>query len=198
MQGPGEPPRARTKDARLEAHGHLRIDPYFWLRERDHPEVLEYLQAENSYTEQRMARTADLQETLFREIVSRIDPDDASVPFWKAGYYHYRRFREGEEYAIHCRREGSLDAPEEILLDANEQAKGHEYFSLVFSDVSPDQRLAAYAVDTIGRRIHTLRFKDLATGAVLEDVIPSVTANAAFAADGPRRHSSSSHPSSGR
>jgi oligopeptidase B len=194
MRGPGQPPRARTNRAELEAHGHLRVDPYFWLNQRDNPEVLSYLQAENAFTEAAMARTADLQDTLFREIVSRIDPDDASVPYWKAGYYHYHRFREGEEYAIHCRRKGSLEAPEEILLDGNQLAKGQDYFSLVFSDLSPDQRLAAYAIDTVGRRIHTLRFKDLETGAVLEDLVPSVTGSAAFSADGRTVFYTKQHP----
>ncbi len=177
------PPEAKRAPERLEIHGHVRRDPYFWLNRRDDPEVLAYLRTENEYTEEAMAHTRELQETLFREIAARIEPDEASVPYRKDGYFHYHRFEPGKEYALHCRRKESLEAPEEILLDGNELARGHEFFSLRFSDVSPDQRLAAYAVDTRGRRIHTLYFKDLETGALLPDVIPELTGNAAFAAD---------------
>jgi len=130
-----------------------------------------------------MAHTRELQETLFREITARIDPDDSSVPYRKDGYYHYYRYEPTKEYALHCRKKESLEAPEEVLFDGNELARGHEFFSLRFSDVSPDQRLAAYAVDTRGRRIYTVRFKDLETGALLEDVLPDVTGTVAFAGD---------------
>jgi oligopeptidase B len=130
-----------------------------------------------------MAHTRELQETLFREITGRIDPEDASVPYRRGGYYYYHRFEPGKEYALHCRKKESLGAPEEILLDGNELARGHEFFSLRFSDVSPDGNLGAYAVDTQGRRIHTLHFKDLETGALFDDVLLEVTGNAAFAAD---------------
>jgi len=177
------PPVAKRIPERLEIHGHVRHDPYFWLKGRDDPEVLDYLRAENAYTEDAMAHTRELQEALFREITARIDPDDSSVPYRKDGYYHYHRFEPGKEYALHCRRKESLEAPEEILFDGNELARGHEFFSLRFSDLSPDQTLAAYGVDTRGRRIYTVRFKDLGSGALLDDVLAEVTGNVAFAGD---------------
>ncbi len=130
-----------------------------------------------------MAHTRDLQETLFREITARIDPDESSVPYLRDGYYHYHRFEPGKEYALHCRRKKAPGAPEEILFDGNELGRGHEYFSLLFSDTSPDQRIAAFATDVRGRRIYTVRFKDLTTSALLEDVIPDVTGTVAFARD---------------
>ena len=177
------PPVAKRIPERLEIHGHVRHDPYFWLKGRDDPEVLDYLRAENAYTEDAMAHTRELQEALFREITARIDPDDSSVPYRKDGYYHYHRFEPGKEYALHCRRKESLEAPEEILFDGNELARGHKFFSLRFSDLSPDQTLAAYGVDTRGRRIYTVRFKDLGSGALLDDVLAEVTGNVAFAGD---------------
>lgn len=141
-----------------------------------------------------MAHTRDLQETLFREITGRIDPDDYSVPYRKDGYYHYHRFEPGKEYALHCRKRERLEAPEEVLFDGNELSQGHEFFSLRFSDLSPDQKLAAYAVDTRGRRIHTVRFKNLETGALLDDVLPEVTGNVAFAGDNRTVFYTKQHP----
>jgi oligopeptidase B len=140
-----------------------------------------------------MAHTRELQETLFREITARIDPDESSVPYFRDGYYHYVRFEPGKEYALHCRKK-TLDAPEEVLFDGNELARGHEFFSLRFSDTSPDQRIAAFAVDTRGRRIYTVRFKDLSTSAILEDVIPDVTGTAAFAVDNETVFYTKQHP----
>ncbi|HLE72110.1 MAG TPA: oligopeptidase B, partial [Vicinamibacteria bacterium] len=180
---PRRPPEAKRIPERLEIHGHVRHDPYFWLNRRDDSEVLAHLRTENAYTEEAMAHTKELQETLFREITERIDPDDSSVPYRRDGYYHYHRYGPRKEYPLHCRRKETLDAPEEILFDGNELARGHEFFSLRFSDVSPDQKLAAYGVDTRGRRIYTVRFKDLETGALLDDVLPEVTGNVAFAGD---------------
>ncbi len=141
-----------------------------------------------------MAHTRELQETLFREITSRIDPEDSSMPYRKDGYYHYHRFEPGKEYALHCRRKETLEAPEEILFDGNELARGHEFFSLRFSDVSPDQELAAYGVDTRGRRIYTVRFKELQSGALLDDVLPEVTGNVAFAGDNRTVFYTKQHP----
>jgi oligopeptidase B len=180
---PPRPPEAKRIPERLEIHGHVRHDPYFWLNRRDDPKVLGHLREENAFTEEVLAHTRELQETLFREITARIDPADASVPYRKDGHYYYHRFEPGKEYALHCRRKGSLESPEEVLFDGNELARGHEFFSLRFSDVSPDQKLAAFAVDTRGRRIFTVQFKDLETGALLDDILSDVTGNVAFAAD---------------
>ncbi|MGH9388383.1 MAG: oligopeptidase B, partial [Vicinamibacteria bacterium] len=139
---PSRPPEAKRILERLEIHGHVRHDPYFWLNRRGDPEVLAYLRAENAYIEEAMAHTRELQETLFAEITARIDPEDSSVPYRRDGYYHYHRFEPGKDYALHCRRKETLEASEVILFDENELARGHEFFSLRFSDVSPDQKLA--------------------------------------------------------
>jgi oligopeptidase B len=159
------------------------VDDYYWLSERDNPEVLEYLGAENAYTEAVMAHTTELQETLFQEIKGRIKQTDMSVPFKIDDYFYYTRFEEGKEYPIHCRKKGSLDATEELLLDVNVMAQGHEFFAVARHRVSSGQNLLAYPVDAVGRRIYTICFKDLDTGEQLQDVIPDVTENIAWAED---------------
>jgi oligopeptidase B len=161
----------------------VREDPFFWLNRRDDPEVVRYLEAENAYTEEVMAHTRALQETLVREINDRIDPAESSVPYSRDGYFHYHRFEAGREYAIHCRRKGSLDAPEEVLVDGNQLALGHDFFALRLGGTSPDAKLLAYAVDTRGRRIYSVYFKDLESGELLDDVIEEVTGNVAWAND---------------
>lgn len=164
-------------------HGHVRIDPYYWLRERDNPEVLAYLQAENAYTEAVMAHTRTLRETLFREMKGRLKPTDASVPFRMDEYFYYVRYETECEYPIYCRKHRTLEAPEEIMLNGNELAKGHEYFVIGNWAVSPQHDLLAYAVDTQGRRIYTMYVKQLATGEHLSDVIPQFTGNMTWAND---------------
>jgi len=167
----------------LEAHGDVRIDDYYWLRERSNPEVLAYLEAENTYTAAVMAPTEELQAELFKELTNRIQPDDSTVPALFDGYYYYKRYEEDLEYPIHCRREGSLEAPEEIILDVNQVAEGHDFCSVRGVAVSPDTRLLAWAVDTVGRRKYTIRVTDLETGEVLTDMIPEVTGNLVWAND---------------
>ncbi len=178
-----KPPVAKVIPHRLEKHGHVRVDNYYWLRDRDNPEVIKYLEDENAYTAAMRAHTADLQEKLFREFKARIKQTDISVPFLRDGYYYYTRTEEGRNYQIYCRKKGSLDSPEEVLLDVNAVAEGHKFCSVSPPAVSPGQDLMAYAVDTVGRRFYTIRFKNLATGEVLPDVIPNVTANIAWAND---------------
>ena len=167
----------------LEAHGDVRIDDYYWLRERSNPEVLAYLEAENTYTAAVMAPTEELQAELFKELTNRIQPDDSTVPALFDGYYYYKRYEKDLEYPIHCRREGSLEAPEEIILDVNQVAEGHDFCSVRGVAVSPDTRLLAWAVDTVGRRKYTIRVTDLQTGEALTDVIPEVTGNLVWAND---------------
>ncbi len=178
-----EPPMAEKKPKQLEIHGDVRVDDYYWLRERENPEVIAYLEAENRYLESAMADTEELQEELFEEIVGRIKPDDASVPYEKNGYYYYWRYPEGGEYQIWARRQGSLEAPESVMLDGNAMAEGEEYFALHGVQVSPGTDVVAYAVDTVGRRKYTRKFRDLATGADLADTLPDVTPNGAWAND---------------
>ncbi len=179
-----EGPRAPEMPERLEIHGDVRIDEYYGLRDRDDTRVIAYLEAENAYTKTTMAHTKALQEELFEELKGRVKQTDESVPCLDDGYYYYTRFEEGQEYAIHCRRRGSLDAPEEILIDENALVGDHEgYFSVGRTSVSPNTKLLAYSVDLVGRRFYTVYFKDLETGEMVEDTIPDVTGNLAWAND---------------
>ncbi len=188
--GPGDPPMAAARPHELETHGDVRVDEYYWLREREDPEVIAYLEAENAYLDGVMAHTEELQETLFEEIRGRIVEDDSSVPYRDGDYWYYTRYEEGKQYPIHCRRPADGDAfggaadpaAEEVLVDVNEIAEGKEY-TAVRPSVSPDHSILAYAVDDVGRRFYTVRFKDLSTGETLPDEITDVTANLAWAAD---------------
>jgi oligopeptidase B len=167
----------------LETHGDSRVDPYYWLREKDNPEVLAYLEAENSYADLLMSPTESLQETLYREILGRVQETDTSAPTLYKGWWTYTRTVEGLDYEIYCRRRGSMEAPEEIVLDGNELAKGHEYFDLGYVERSPDENLVAYAADFDGSEMHELRFRDLSTGRDLDDVIRGLYYGTAWAAD---------------
>ena len=180
---PFAPPVAQRRPAVLESHSDSRIDPYFWLRQRANPEVIAYLQAENEYAQAVMAPTRALQERVYHEIVGRILQTDTSAPSFFKGYWHYTRTVEGLNYEIHCRRPGSMDAPEEIELDSNVLAEGHDYFELGFVEHSPDERLLAFAVDFSGEELHQLRFRDLTTGEDLEDVLEGVYYGSAWSAD---------------
>jgi oligopeptidase B len=159
------------------------VDPYYWLREKDNPEVRAYLEAENAYADAVMAPTLPLQETLYREIVGRVQETDTSAPTLYKGWWSYTRTVEGLDYEIYCRRRGTMEAPEEVMLDGNELAKGHEYFDLGYVERSLDDRLLAYAVDLDGSERHELRFRDLATGNDLDDVIRGVYYGSAWSAD---------------
>jgi len=177
------PPVARIVPYPLVAHGQTRIDDYFWLRDRDDPEVIAYLEAENAYADSVMAPSAELEAALFHEIVGRIKKDDSSVPYLKRGYYYYDRYEGAGEYPIFCRKPGALDAPEQVLLDENALARGHSYFAVWGRAVSPDGGTLAFAADTVGRRFFTIRFENLATGELYPDAIDSVTADLAWAND---------------
>ena len=182
---PTEPvaPVVERKPHELEAHGDVRIDDYYWLRERTNPEVLAYLEAENTYTAAVMASTEGLQTELFEELKNRIQPDEATVPALFNGYFYYKRYGEGLEYPIHCRRKGSVEAPEEIILDVNRVAEDHDFCSVRGVAVSPNTNLVAWAVDTVGRRKYTIHITDLETGEALADVISEVTGNLVWAND---------------
>ena len=165
------PPIAKTVPKEVTVHGDTRVDNYAWLRERENPEVTKYLEAENQYTEQVMAPLKPLQETLYKEILGRIQETDLSVPVRRDDYFYYARTEEGKAYSIYCRKHGSLDAPEEILLDANALAAGQKYFRIGNFSVSPDHRLLAYSTDVEGDEAHTIFVKELATGELLPDRI---------------------------
>ncbi len=157
------PPIAAQHPYVHSLHGDERVDPYFWMRDRENPEVIAYLEAENAYTEAMMEQTRSLQQSLYDEILGRIQETDLSVPYRKGNYYYYSRTEEGKNYSIFCRKLGSLEAPEEIVLDQNQLAEGKEYFSLGVLRVSPDHQLLAYSVDATGAEVYTLQFLDLNT-----------------------------------
>jgi oligopeptidase B len=168
---------------KFEKHGHTRVDNYYWLRERDNPEVIKHLNEENEYAAKEMAHARAFEEKLFEEIKGRFKQTDMSVPYKRDDYFYYTRYEDGKEYPIYARKRGSLDQPEEIMLDANILAEGHKFFSIGGWAVSSGQDLLAYAVDTQGRRIYTAYLKNLTTGEVLPDVLFNVTENLTWAND---------------
>ena len=182
---PPSPPLARRVSHTHETHGHSRQDPYFWLRDdhRRDPEILAHLNAEKAYAEAALKPLAAVRDELYEEIVSRIPQDDSSVPHRLDGWWYYQRVEEGREYPILCRRRETLDAPEEIFLDANTRAAGQAYYALGGASVSVDGHLLAFTEDTVSRRIYTLRFRDLRTGADLSDVIEGTTGGVVWALD---------------
>lgn len=176
-QWPGAtPPVAEMKDHETGMHGDKRNDEYYWMGDffREGPDsdkVVEYLNAENAYTDTMMAGTGKFRESLFAEMKARIKEKDESVPVFSNGYWYYTRSEEGEQYFKYCRKKGSLGAAEEILLDIDKMAEGHPYYSAVGFNVSPDNRLLAYGVDTVSRRQYTIYIKNLETGTHFEDKI---------------------------
>ena len=166
-------------------HGAERVDEYYWLRDdtRKDPAMLAYLAAENAYADTLMAPLKPLQDTLYEEIVARIKQDDASVPYRERGWWYYTRFETGQDYPIHARRKGSVEALEEVMLDVNAMASGKDYYAVGGREVSQDNRLLAYADDSNGRRQYTIRFKDLVTGKTLQDVIPGSSGDMVWADD---------------
>lgn len=163
-------------------HGDIRVDNYFWLREKTNPEVIAHLEAENKYMEAMTAHTKPLQEKLYQEMIGRIVETDLDVPARRDDYFYYTRTEEGKQYKIHCRKKGTLDASEEVLLDINKEAAGFEHFDVGVFAVSPDHSLLAYTVDTTGAEEYTIYVRDLATGKNLADAIPN-TYNIEWAAD---------------
>ena len=180
---PARPPVAPERPTILEAHGDRRVDPYYWLREKGNPEVIAHLEAENAYAETVMAPAAGLEATLYREVVGRIQETDTSAPVLYKGWWIYTRTVEGLDYEIYCRRQGSMDAAEQVMLDGNELARGHDYFELGYVERSPDENLVAYASDYDGSERHELRFRDLTTGRDLDDVVQGVYYGSAWSAD---------------
>ena len=180
------PPDAARKPHEVKApFGATRNDDYYWLRDdaREDKAMLAYLNAENAYTDAVLAPTKPLQEKLYGEIVGRIKQDDASVPYRERGYWYYTRFETGKDYPIKARRKGSMDAPEEILLDVNAMAEGKGYFNVGDAQVSQDNTLLAWADDDVGRRQYVVRFKDIATGELLADTITNASPNLVWSDD---------------
>ena len=178
-----EPPVAKRIPKYDTLFGDVRVDYYYWLRDRENPEVIEYLRAENKYTEKMMADTKRLRERLFKELKSHIKETDESVPVKYGDYYYYTRYEEGKQYPIYCRKKGSLETNEEVYLDVNQLAKGKEYFRVSSLTLSPNHQFLAYVADTTGREKFTLYIKDLETGEILPDRIPDVYYGLAWAND---------------
>jgi oligopeptidase B len=180
-----KPPIAAAKPHAVASPFGTRPDPYYWLRddERTDDDVLSYLKAENAYRERSMAHSKPLENALFDEIIGRLKQDDSTVPYRKNGYWYGTRFETGKEHPIFVRRKGTLDAPEEILLDANALSVGHEYYRIGALEISPDNAWLAYCEDTVGRRQFTLRFKNLRSGETEAAAIPDVEPDLAWAND---------------
>lgn len=177
------PPVAEKNPTELTNHGDTRIDNYYWMNDREDPKVIEYLEAENAYTDAVMKHTEPLQEKLYEEIKSKIKQEDESVPFKKNGYYYYTRTVPEKEYFLYCRKKGSLDASEEVMLDVNKMAEGYDFYQLGGASVSLDNKMVAYGVDTVSRRKYTIYFKNLETGEILDDAIPLTTGSSVWAND---------------
>lgn len=187
-------PIAKKQDFTIETHGDKRNDPYFWMRLTDEQkraekpdehtqEVLDYLNAENDYMKNSLKDTEAFQEELYEEIVGRIKKTDESVPYLKNGYWYYTKYEETNEYPIYCRKKGTMDADEEVMIDVNVLADGHEFYQLGGLNVSPDNKLLAISEDVLSRRIYTIRFLNLETGEFLPDSIPNSTGGGAWASD---------------
>lgn len=176
-------PKAKKTPHRLEIHGDVRIDPYYWMRERENEEVLSHLQAENDYYKAQTAHTEEFQEALFKEMKSRIKEDDESVPYKLDGYWYITRYAIGLEYPIYTRRKERMEAPEEIMFDANTMAEGFDYFDLRGISISPDNKLAAFGVDTVSRRQYNIQIKNLETGVLFDEILEDTTGSSVWAAD---------------
>jgi len=176
-------PVAKKVPHETKLHGVTLEDDYFWLRDKKNPDVIAHLEAENAYTESMMKGTEALQQKLYDEDVAFVKPSDLGVPYLRDGYYYYTRHEAGKEYDIYARKKGSLTAPEEILLDVNDLAKGHQYLSLGAYALTSDANLLAYAIDTTGDDRYTLHIKDRRTGALLPETIENVD-DAMWSADG--------------
>lgn len=182
------PPTAMVREYVVSSPNGDRVDPYYWLRddERQDADVLAYLKAENAYADALMAPQRSLEDRLFGELRRHVAEDDRSARVFDNGYWYYRRIDAGQEHSIYARRKGSMDAPEEVLLDANVRAAAHEFYSLASYAVSPDNRWLAWTEDTVGRRQYVLRVKDLSTGAELDDAVTPVQGDLAWLSDSQR------------
>lgn len=176
-------PIAKKNPHQLEKHKDIRIDNYFWMKDREHPEVIDYLKAENAYCDESMAHTKAFQKDLFEEMKSRIKEDDSSVPYKYNGYWYITKFEKGKDYPIYTRKKDSLDNPEELLFDCNVMAEGESYFKLAGISISPDNTLVSFGIDKTGRRNYTIYIKNLTTGQLKSDAITNTTGSSSWAND---------------
>ncbi len=178
-----QPPVAEKIKKKLTINGDTRIDYYYWLKERDNPKVVEYLNAENEYLKKVMKHTEKFQKKVYKEIIGRIKQTDESVPFLENGYWYYFRYEEKKEYPVYCRKKDSLENKEEILLNVNEMAEGYDYFEVADINISPDNKIMAYSVDTLSRRLWVIYFKNLQTNEIFDITIPNTDGSVAWAND---------------
>ncbi|MEO8061341.1 MAG: S9 family peptidase [Pseudomonadota bacterium] len=180
-----KPPIAAQKAHRVESPNGSRSDEYYWLRDdtRENPEMLSYLKAENAYTDAVLGHTKPLETRIYNEIIGRLQQDDSTVPYRMNGYWYFKRFETGKEYPIYARRRDTPDAPEEILLNVNELAKGHDFFEVGEIAISPDSKMMAWAEDTVGRRQYVARVMNLATHELLGVALPNIENNLVWAGD---------------
>ena len=176
-------PVAKKIKKELTIHNDIRVDDYYWMNDREDPEVIAHLEKEDAYYENLTAHTKDFQEVLFEEMKGRIKEDDASVPYKKNGYWYVTRYETGKEYPIYSRHKDSLTSPEEIMFNCNEMAEGHEFFNLGGIAISPDNKLAAFGIDTVSRRQYTIQIKNLETGEIYSDLIENTTGGSVWAND---------------
>ena len=174
-------PIAEKIEKKLSIHGDTRIDEYYWLNQRGDKKVIDYLNAENSYRDLYMKDYKGLEEELFQEIKSRIKEDDSSVPYLDNGYYYYTRYEKGKQYPIYCRKKGNLEAKEEVLIDANIMSEGYDYFRVGDIEISPDDKVMAYSIDTLSRRIYTIYFMNLETREVHKENIKNTSGSITWA-----------------
>lgn len=178
-----QPPKAKKTDKILEIHGDRRVDSYYWMNERENPEVLKYLEEENAYCDFVMKDTQDLQNELFEEMKARYKKDDESLPYFFNEYWYFVKYQDNNEYPIFSRKHQTLENPEEIILDVNILAEGKQFFEVGSVAVSPNNELATFSSDHVGRRIYNIQIKNLITGEILPDQIPNTTGKAVWAND---------------
>ncbi|PCJ48345.1 MAG: oligopeptidase B [Gammaproteobacteria bacterium] len=179
------PPKAKKVEHLMSIHGYERNDQYYWLRDdtRKNKQVLDYLEAENDYTKKQLSHTEDLQKKLFEEMTGRLEPNVESVPTFDKGYWFWDKYIEGQDYPIHVRQKGTLDADEQLLLDQNKRSEGHEYYQLAAMDISPNQKLMAISEDVISRRRYDIRIKNLQTAEFFPEVIENTSGQVVWAND---------------
>jgi len=177
------PPVAQKIAKELQAHKSVRVDDYYWMKDKENPEVINYLEEENDYNQKVTLNTKDFQEKLFKEMKSRIKEDDESVPYKLNGYWYLTRYQSEKDYPIYSRKNNSLDASEEILFDVNKMAEGFEYYSLGGLNVSRDNKLVAFGLDTLGRRNYVIQIKDLESGKIFPEKIIATTGGSTWAND---------------
>ncbi len=178
-----QPPIAKIIPFELQKHGNVRIDNYYWLNDRENPEVIDYLNKENEYYQKSTEHTKPFQKELFEEMKARIKEDDESVPYFYNGYFYITRFEIGKDYPIYSRKKGNLEAPEELLFDCNEMAKKFSYFNLNGISISEDNKWVSFGIDTVSRRQYTIQIKNLETNEILPLKIENTTGGATWAND---------------